>query len=162
MPGLTNLSTVWQVGMAFGISMLMILAGCGIGVLITSSPDPLTWAGFATQGRSLTEYFTFAGGLFGGVSGYILMKKYADFQTTSTLIAKAYRCLLGFMGLGLIYFSLGWVMTSFTIPETIQAFVLRYLQIGLMTFWVLFAAPWCFVKFKLAKPGVALPVQTIR
>jgi hypothetical protein len=91
-----------------------------------------------------------AGGIFGAASGYILMKKHLDFQTTGKFMEKTSRCLLGFAGLGLIYFSLGWVTTSLVIPETIQSYVLDYIQIALVTFWVLFGAPWCFLKFKLA------------
>jgi hypothetical protein len=149
-----NLSTGWQVGIAFGISMVMILAGDGIRELISSSPDPVSWAEFATQGRSLTQYFAFSGGLFGAASGYILMKKHLDFQTKGALTIKVGRCLLGFAGLGLIYFSLGWVVNSLFIPETLPAYVLRYIQVALMTFWVLFGAPWCFVKVKLAESQI--------
>jgi hypothetical protein len=160
-PGLTNLSTAWLIVIAFGISVLMILVGSGIKLLISSSPDPLTWTGFALQARSLTEYFALAGGIFGAACGYLLMKKDLDFQTTGKIITKAGRCVLGFVGLGLIYFSLGWVATSFFVPETIPVYILHYIQIGLVTFWVLFGAPWCFVKSNLAKPGLVSPVQNI-
>ena len=80
LPGLTNLSTVLQVGMAFGVSLILILVGRVINVLISTSPDPVAWAGFATQARSLTEYFSLAGGIFGAASGYILMKKTPRFS----------------------------------------------------------------------------------
>jgi hypothetical protein len=153
--GLTHLFTARQIGMAFGVSIVIILVGGGIINLISSSPDPSTWAGFATQARSLTEYFTISGGLFGGVCGYILMKKHLDFQSGGRLITKAGRCLLGLAGMGLIYFSLGWVIDRLLLPETIPLYILCYIQIALLTFWVSFAAPWCFVKFKLVKPGIA-------
>jgi membrane-associated phospholipid phosphatase len=150
LPMWADISGAWQVGIAFGSSILMILIGYGICLQIAASPDPLAWAGFAAGGRSVFEYYNFAGGLFGAVSGYVLMKKHADFQIRGTLVAKVCRCGLGFAGLGVIYFSLGWVIRELLAPETLAVYILQYIQTAFMALWALLGAPWLHIKLRPA------------
>jgi membrane-associated phospholipid phosphatase len=149
-PGWTSLSWVWQVAIGFVVSILVILAGYVVGSLIAPSPDPASWTGYATQARSLWEYFAIAGGIAGGISGVALVKTHADFQTQGTLVTKACRCFLGFAGLGAIYFGLGGVLNLYIMPETVVSYILRYIQVASMGLWILFGAPWLFVKLKFA------------
>jgi membrane-associated phospholipid phosphatase len=152
-------SIAGQIGISFGISMLMILVGVGIGRLIANSPDQLSWAGHATQARSLVEYFSIAGAFFGAACGWSLTKKKLDLKITAPYMTNLSRWVLGFIGLTLIYFSLGWVMGKLVAPGTTPAFVLRYIQMTLITFWIMFIAPWLFVKLKLAKPVIPLALS---
>ena len=88
---LKNLNALTQVGLAFGISLLMILLGLFIGLLIASTPDPAEWARFAAQARSPSHYFTLAGVFFGATSGFVLMLDRARFATQGTGPQKAGR-----------------------------------------------------------------------
>lgn len=165
LPRWTSLPGWGQAGLAFGASVLMILIGWGISLWIAQYPDPAAWAGYATQARSLTEYFIFAGALFGAVCGILLMKRYADFKTSaaisktgdptrsqvSSLLAKAARLILGFAGVLVIYTHIGRLIEQVSSPESISAYLLHYLQAGLLMFWVIFLVPWLFVRFGLAK-----------
>jgi membrane-associated phospholipid phosphatase len=163
---LDSISLLWwdnqpasrQVGIVFICSILVILAGYAVGAIIAPSPDPIAWAGFATTARSLSGYYVIAGGLFGAISGHILMKKHLEYKTTGSLIMRIGRCLVGFAGLGMIYFGLGAVIDSLVFPETIRAFTLQYIQLSLLTFWVMFLAPWLFMKLSLVKRVMPAPV----
>jgi membrane-associated phospholipid phosphatase len=150
-PWWDNQSASRQVGMVFICSVLVILAGYAVGAIIAPSPDPFAWAGFATTARSLSEYYAIAGGLFGTISGHILMKKHLEYKTTGPLIMRIGRCLVGFAGLGMIYFGLCAAIDSLMIQDTTQAYALRYIQLSLSTFWVMYLAPWLFMKLSLVK-----------
>ncbi len=152
LPWLNRLSAISQVGIGFGISILMILLGLFIGALIASSPDPVEWARFATQARSPEHYFTISGAFFGTVAGFVLMKRYARFQTDGPPIQQLGRYFFGIAVVLVIYLGLDMLFGLLAADETAAGYILRYIRYAAVTLWVVFGAPWAFLKLKLAAP----------
>ena len=142
-----------QAGLAFGISILIILVGLGIHRLISTVDDPASWAAYATAGRSMVGYFVYAGVLLGVALGVIFMNASVGFRNSGSIYIKVARGILGLAGVVLIFICGNWVNQQFALADTALSYALRYLQVALMTFWVLIGAPWLFLKFKLAKPA---------
>lgn len=142
----------YQIGFGFLLSLLIIITGFIIGALIAPTPDPERWADFSREARTLTHYFTLAGALFGGASGYVLMKEYAHFETGGTWIQQVGRYILGVLLVFIILFGLDGLFGQLAADESTLGYVLRYTRYGATTFWVIFGAPWVFLKLRLAKP----------
>ncbi len=157
-PWWNNQSGTRQVGLLFIVSIIMILVGYAVVAVIAPSPDPTAWSVFSIAARSLADYFALAGAMFGTFSGYILLKKHFEYKLTGSFVVRIGRCLLGFAGLGMIYFGLASGFGALVQPETSLAYVLRYIQLALSTFWVSFFAPWLFIRLSLIKRVVPAPV----
>ena len=149
-PWLRQLSAARQVGLGFGISLLMILGGLIVAYLITPYPDPASWAAYATEAREISKYFTLAGATFGAVSGYVLMQKYARFLTRGPWWQKTGRYALGMAVVLVIYFVLDMLFNLLARDASLAGYLLRYLRYGAVTLWAMFGAPWVFLKLKLA------------
>ena len=147
-------SPSFQIGVGFAVSILIISIGLLIGALIASSPDPDSWAQFSSESRSPSQYFTLAGALFGGVAGYVLMKRHARFQTEGTWVQQAGRYLFGILVTVIVLYGLDALFSLLSPDETALGYILRYIRYGATTFWVIFGAPWVFLKLKLAEPDV--------
>ena len=141
-----------QILLGFAISAAMVLVGLLVLVSIAGTPDPEEWAGFSTQARTPTHYFTLAGGFFGAVSGYALMRKFARFQTAGSVGQRIGRYLLGMAGVLAFYIGLDLTFAIVAADETLLGYLLRYIRYGTATLWLTFLAPWIFLKLKLAKP----------
>lgn len=142
-----------QVLIGFAISMVMILIGLLILASIADTPDPEEWASFSTEARSPSHYFTLAGILFGAVSGYALMQKFARFDATGSPGQRVGRYLLGMAGMLAFYLGLDQVFAMVAPDESLLGYLLRYIRYGTASLWLIFLAPWVFLKLKLAKPG---------
>jgi membrane-associated phospholipid phosphatase len=152
LPWLKRLSALSQVGIGLGISILMILLGLFIGLFIASTPDPAEWAHFAVGARSPSQFFTLAGSLFGAVAGYVLMLRYARFQTVGSPARQLGRYFLGIAGVLVIYLGLDVLFSLIATDESTAGYILRYLRYATVTLWLAFGAPWTFLKLKLALP----------
>jgi len=148
---LKNVSQLTQIGVAFGISVLVILVGLLVGLVIASTPDPAEWAQYATQARSPSHYYTLGGVFFGATSGFVLMWHRARFGTQGSGVQKAGRYLLGIAGVLVIYLGLDAVFSLIAADETAAGYLLRYMRYASLAFWMTFGAPWAFLKLKLAQ-----------
>jgi membrane-associated phospholipid phosphatase len=147
---LKRLSPGGQIGFGFALSLLIILAGWIINLLIAPYPDPPAWAQYALQARGVSHYFTLAGSLFGATAGYVLMHSRLRFQTRGSGWQLAGRYLLGIAGVLVIYLGLDMLFGLLAADESALGLVLRYLRYAAVTFWAIYAAPWAFLKLKLA------------
>jgi membrane-associated phospholipid phosphatase len=139
-----------QILTGFIASLGMILLGHAVLALIAGSPDPAEWSQFATQARTVTEYYTMAGIFFGAVSGYVLMKRYAAFQTGGGWARRIARYLVGILGVLVFYMGLDQLFSLFAPDESALGYLLRYLRYSSAALWVTFLAPWIFLKTRLA------------
>jgi membrane-associated phospholipid phosphatase len=146
-----KLPVAGQIWSGFIFSILIILIGWLIGRLTAPYPDPPAWAGYALQARSLSHYFTLAGALFGAVTGYALLGKYARFQAHGPAWQRAARYLLGMVGLLLIYLGLDILFGLVAADETAVGLALRYVRYCAVTMWAMFGAPCVFLKLRLAQ-----------
>jgi undecaprenyl-diphosphatase len=141
-----------QIGIGFALSLAIALGGWLVGGLIADVSDPAHWAHFATAARSFAEYMTVAGALFGAVSGYVLMKRYARFRTEGTWPRKAGRYLLGIIGAIVLLVGLDLLFAPLAVDASTLGYLLRYVRYAAVAFWGLFGAPWVFLRLSLAKP----------
>jgi membrane-associated phospholipid phosphatase len=137
---LERLSNGEQIGLGFGISLLMILAGSVINLLIATIPDPPEWAQLALNARGISHYFTLAGSLLGAITGYVLMRSRFRFQARGSGWQRAARFLLGITGVLVIYLGLDAFFGMLAADESTIGLVLRYLRFGAVTFWAIFGA----------------------
>ena len=132
-------------------SLVMVLVGWLVLALIAGSPDPEPWRAYAAEARDLTRYFTLGGALFGTVSGYALMKRYAAFQPAGRWGQKLARFALGIFGLLIIYLGLDLLFGLLAADESLLGYILRYLRYASLTLWAVFLAPWLFIRLRLAE-----------
>jgi len=140
------------IGIGFLASIVMLLLGWLAALWIASSPDPAEWARYSTQARSISYYFSLAGGTFGIIAGYTLMRQYAPFQTKGSWVKRIGRYLLGMAGVFVVYYGLGVFFEILAPDESALGSIFRYILIGTVTFWILFGAPWVFLRLRLAEP----------
>ncbi|NJD58137.1 MAG: hypothetical protein C3F13_03250 [Anaerolineales bacterium] len=145
-------SIKWQVGVAFGLSLGVIGIGLLVHAWIAPVVDPVSWAAFTPQARSMGDYFACAGVLLGGVIGARLMTSSSDFRTGGTFPRKIWRCISGIAGVLFIYFGFEWLEQQLPIVDSAPGYALRYLEASLVMLWVFFFAPRLFLKIKLARP----------
>lgn len=143
-----------QIGFGFVFSLVIILLGLISRSLITGIPDPQAWQGFVAGARSLSQFFTLSGAFFGSILGYALMRRYARFQTSGALRVRVLRYLVGIVGLILIYIGLDMVFALISPDETSLGYGLRYVRYSAVAFWTTFAAPWVFLKIRLAEAEI--------
>lgn len=143
-----------QIGLGFGISLLIILAGRLVAGLAASTPDPLAWASYAAAAGSVSHYFTLAGTLFGAVAGFVLMQARARFQTQGPWPRQAGRYAVGLLGLLSVYFVLDILFAQIAGDETLAGYLLRYIRYASVAFWAIFGAPWVFLKLKLCESAI--------
>jgi len=141
-----------QIGLGFVESIIMILIGLLIRILVSGTPDPASWSSFSTDARSVSHFFTLAGALFGTITGYVLMRQFARFESTGTWNARILRYVVGIIGLLALFYGLDKLFAVITPDETVLGYILRYIRYGFATLWATFLAPWIFIKFKLAQP----------
>lgn len=142
-----------QIGIGFAISILFILVGLIVKTITASTPDPQSWAHFSTEARSLTHYFTLAGAFFGALAGYVLMKSKAHFSTQGVWNLKLGRYFVGMVGVLIAMYGLDILFSMIAMDESYLGYILRYIRYGSTTFWVMFGAPWAFLRLKLVNPA---------
>ena len=147
---MNRLSLGKQILAGFVASLAMILLGHAVLALIANTPDPAEWSQFATQARTVTTYYTQSGIFFGAVAGYVLMKRYAPFQTGGGWAKRILRYLVGLLGVLVLYLGLDQIFILLAPDESALGYLLRYLRYGSAAFWVTFLAPWIFLKVRLA------------
>lgn len=140
-----------QVGLGFVISLGIIGLGALVLEIIAGTPDPAEWAVYAVDARSITNYFTLAGVLFGATSGAALMQRYAPFRVEGTAGQKAARFLIGIMGVVVLYLGLDILFAAIAADESAIGLLLRYTRYAAISLWGIFCAPWLFLRLKLAE-----------
>ena len=150
-----------QIGLGFGISLLVILAGRLVAGLAASTPDPAAWASYGTAAGSISHYFTLAGTLFGAVAGFVLMQARARFQAKSPWLRQAGRYAVGILGLIVIYFALDQLFALIAGDETLAGYLLRYVRYASVAFWATFGAPWVFLKLKLCETAIESETRVV-
>jgi membrane-associated phospholipid phosphatase len=144
-------SLLYQIGAGFAASIIIIFVGFMIRFLISGTPDPAEWSKFSTEARSVKQFLTLAGALFGTIAGYVLMRQHARFKATGTWSKRGLRYVVGIIGLLLIYFGLDILFGFIAMDESVLGYILRYIRFGAATFWATFLAPWVFIKTRLAE-----------
>jgi membrane-associated phospholipid phosphatase len=140
----------WQVLAAFWVSLAIFLLSCipFIWLKAIHWQPPSDWAAYATQAITLQGAATSAGTLFGLLGGLVWIECQGGFQTKGPWWKLVLRFLLGIAGVLIMQYGLKLI---FPWEEDILGYFLRYLQNALIGFWVTGAAPWTFIRLKLAE-----------
>lgn len=142
-------SSVFRVGLGFIVSLLVIVSGLVILAFTSPLNDPETFASFSTRARSLNEYVTLAGALFGTVTGYEMMHRSARFKTSGAWTLQLARYLLGILGVLVLYLGLDILFSMIAAGDSFAGQVLRYLRYAAVTWFVTFGAVRGFLKLQL-------------
>lgn len=148
---LDGMSLGAQIGLGFACSLLVAATGFVIRLLVAGTPDPVEWSSFSAEARTVNQFVTLAGAVFGTYSGYALMRKYALFNAQGEAWKRGVRYLVGIIGLLLLYFGLDIAFAALAADESTLGYVLRYVRYGFATLWATFLAPWVFLKTRLAE-----------
>lgn len=140
-----------QIALGFLDSLLIAAIGFLIRLIVSGTPDPVSWSQFSVQARTVTHFVTLAGAAFGTYTGYALMRQYALFDAKGRNIKRIARYLLGIIGLLVLYFGLDFAFAAIAADETALGYILRYIRYGTATLWATFLAPWVFLKTRLAE-----------
>jgi membrane-associated phospholipid phosphatase len=147
----SKLSLGVQVVVALAASIILILMGQLLNAWISGVSDPESWRAFAAEARTINFSFSHAGAIFGAVSGYALMRKYAPFSSKGKWVTRLARFAIGLIGVLVLYFGLDLLFGLISSDETVLGHALRFIRYGLVNFWVIFLAPWLFLKVHLAQ-----------
>lgn len=147
---------MWQqIGVGLALSLVVILIGLLIHAWLSGIPEPVEWSAFAVEARAASHWFTLSGSLFGGITGYVLMQRYAKFQSGGRWLQRLGRYALGLVGVLILYFALDVLFGMFAADETVMGYALRYVRYAVVTIWVFFIAPWIFLRIRLAERQTA-------
>jgi len=153
-----------QIGLAFAVSLVYLGLAAGTLALIAPTPDPSEWGQVARAAvsaeaaedaynpRNVEGEVTSAGTIFGLGAGLALASRRARFDAGGALGKRIARFVVGLIGVLVVWRGLALV---FPTEPFLLAMALRYLRYALTILWMLYLAPWVFLKMKLAAPQPA-------
>lgn len=154
---LGRLSLGAQLGLSLAVSLVYLAISAGVLAVVPAPADLPQWdqmalrlSGEGIDPRSLTSAVSTAGMLVGLGAGLALMRRGARFDAGGPLGRRALRFLLGAVVVGAVYLGMRALLPSGSDPLSLS---LRYLRYGLVVWGALYAAPWLFLKLRLAEPA---------
>ncbi len=148
-------STGQQAGLAFLLSVLMLVAGAIAFGSARNTLLPPEWTANALaagahempEPLTLNSVITSAGTLFGLLAGLAWMQPRGGFDAGGTLDKRVLRFIVGLVGVAILWYGLGAI---FPRNEELVSYVLRYLRYTLIGGWISAGGPWVFIRMKLA------------
>ncbi|MCX6079695.1 MAG: phosphatase PAP2 family protein [Chloroflexi bacterium] len=145
-----------QVGLAFALSMLMLVFGLIAFGTLRNWVLPAEWLANAQQSgmdvmpapNSLNTTITSAAIMFGMLAGLAWMNSRGGFDSSGTARQRILRLLPGLVGVLIFYLGLRAIFPS---GEMFSAYFLRYVRYALIGLWITAGAPWFFQKLNLAQ-----------
>ncbi len=152
-PFLTRAGFLSQCIAAILVSAILLMAQAGILAGIESAADPAAWAENASRiniiaPRDPKPILYLAGLVLGMGVGLAGMNRWAPFSAKGNIEKRILRFLLGLSVALILYGGLGILWNGADPPINP---ILRYLRFVLIGFWMVFLAPWLFLRWKLAE-----------
>jgi membrane-associated phospholipid phosphatase len=147
-------SLATQIGLAFALSLALLVAGSAAFLSLQSWAMPTIWlenakaSGTAPDPITLGGTLTAAGALFGLLAGQAWIKSRGGFDASGPSEQRAARFLLGLVGIVVFYLGL---KAIFPADESLAAYILRYVRYVLLGLWIAAGAPYTFIRLKLAQ-----------
>lgn len=161
---LSRWSRAPQLGLAFGVSLVFMALAAGARLAIASAPDPLSWettaaaaappeeGELAINPRDPSDGASQGGMIFGLGAALALASRTSRMDAGGAWGKRVARFGLGMLGVLVFWMGLKYV---FPTEPFLPAMVFRYIRYALTVFWVLYLAPWVFLKIRLADPLAA-------
>jgi membrane-associated phospholipid phosphatase len=150
--------SLWnQIGLAFAVSLAMVLLGVLLLYLSRNFVLPPEWfANAASAGAETPDPFSFsmetlitsAAALFGSCIGFAWMARHGGFNASGQLWKRAARYVVGMIGVLIFYAGLKAIFPS---GDTFVPYLFRYIRYTIVGFWVSGGAPWTFAKLNLTE-----------
>jgi membrane-associated phospholipid phosphatase len=149
-----------QIGVALAVSLIFLALNAAVLAALAPTPDPAEWEQNAAAAsppapseraidpRNPADPVTSAGLIFGLGAALALLPR-VRFDARGPLGKRAARFAVGIVGALLFWRGLALV---FPTEPLALALTLRYLRYALTIFWVIYLAPWVFLKTRLAEP----------
>jgi membrane-associated phospholipid phosphatase len=138
---------------AAAASIIVLLFQSVILARLSGTVDPATWAENAArinliQPRDPSSIISLAGLILGMGIGLACKNRWAPFAAGGGLEKRILRFLLGLSVMLMLYAGLGLLWNGIHPP---LGPILRYLRYGLAGLWMIFLAPWLFLRWGLAE-----------
>ena len=117
----------------------IIAAGVITLLAVSGSPDPAVWARFSTEARSLADFVSASGAIFGLCAGLALTARAGIVLEGASRRKRVLR--FGLALAGALVFWVGLKLVFPTEPEALGQ-MLRWVRYALTTFWLAFGAMW--------------------
>lgn len=148
-----------QIGLAFALSMVMLVLGTIAFGSLRNWVMPTAWMENARLAGledlpapvTLNSTITSAAVLFGMLAGFAWIHSRGGYVADGDVRQRLLRLLVGFIGVLVFYLGLKFI---FPREEELVSYTLRYLRFVLVGVWVSAGAPWLFMKLKLAQNPV--------
>ena len=146
-----------QVGLAFVVSLMVLLLGVLIFILSHNFVVPQEWIDNATHAGaeapapfafSMDALVTSAATLFGLCTGLAWMAPRGGFNASGPIWKRAARYVAGLIGVLILYVGL---KAIFPDGNTFVPYIFRYIRYAIIGFWVSGGAPWIFAKLNLTE-----------
>lgn len=145
-----------QIGLAFGLSMLMTAASVAAFLSLQNWVLPVEWienvrkAGFSETlaPASLDYTFTGTGAMFGFLAGLAWIHAVGGFSAEGPIKLRMIRYVVGLLVVLILWYGLGAI---FPRDASVLAYILRYLRYALVGCWITAGAPLVFLRFHLAE-----------
>lgn len=153
---LRNRSIMGQFILVFALSIALLGTGLLVSVATSSRPVPAEWVDRASTAipdadpispKDIDDIVSSSGVLLGIGAGGVLLFSWGGFSAGGPLHQRIFRYVVGVLGVVLIFFGLRWL---FPTDPLLLGQILRFIRYAIVGFWVAHAAPWLFVKLKLA------------
>ena len=143
-----------QIGLAFALSLIMIVLGSIAYGSLHTWVMPAAWLENARLAGvdvlpapvSLKNTISFAAALFGFLSGVAWTNSRGGYNASGNTNRKMLRFLLGLVGLLVFYIGVGKITPA---GENLASFLGHYLRYALVGLWISAGAPWLFQKLNL-------------
>ncbi len=151
-----NKSLGQQIGLAFALSMIMLVIGSLAFGTLRGWVLPAEWMANALQAGSntppapvtLESTVTSAAVLFGMLAGLAWINSRGGYTASGTLWQRCARFVPGLLGVLILYIGLRIISPS---GNAFIPYFLRYVRYALIGLWISAGAPWLFQKLNLAK-----------
>jgi membrane-associated phospholipid phosphatase len=146
-----------QIGIAVGLSLVYVALALLAQAVLPVPPELATWTSNAAAAaptadpitpNSLEAIAQNAGIIAGLGIALALAARHARFDARGPLPARVARFVTGVIGVLILWRGLALVFPS---DQSALALALRYVRYGLVLLWVIYAAPWVFLRAKLAE-----------
>lgn len=149
-----NVTSQLIVVLMFSISLLLI--GLVVSAATADREVPIEWSDRAAAAfpdaepispTDIDDIVSTAGVLLGFGSGGVFLFTWGGYDAGGPYSKRILRFLVGVVGVAIIFFGLRFLFPS---EPTILGYILRFIRYATVGFWVVYAAPWLFVRLKLA------------